>query len=263
MLKYVKMIFLAVVKLRKGAKRLILLDELRGFALICMVIHHTFYDINFVFGAAWAGEVFDALCIFQPFIWAIFIIVSGICCSLSRSPLKRGVLVFVCGCVITLVTAVIMPAMGISGAEIYYGVLTFIGISMMLAGLLRPLVNKIPVLAGIIICVVLFTFTYGTSNGTMLFGLIDLPQVQTDALAVIGIHSASFRSADYFPLLPWVFIYFVGVNLGRIKDKFPAATYKSHSKPLAFIGRQSLWVYMLHQPVLFGIVYLVKIIMGV
>ena len=34
--------------MKEGQRRIYLLDELRGFAIICMVIHHTFYDIGFV-----------------------------------------------------------------------------------------------------------------------------------------------------------------------------------------------------------------------
>ncbi|MCD7722616.1 MAG: DUF1624 domain-containing protein [Clostridiales bacterium] len=249
--------------MKAGERRIVLLDELRGGALICMVIHHLFYDIYFIFGADWALDVFNRLCVLQPPVWAVFIIVSGICCSLSRSPVKRGALVFACGCAVTLVTAVIMPLMGITGAEIYYGILTFMGISMVLAGLLRPVINRVPVLAGIAVCAVLYLLTYDISAGSLVFGLVELPKVQTDALAVFGIYSSSFESADYFPLLPWVFVYFVGVNFGRVKNKFPAFCYKSHLKPLAAVGRQSLWVYMLHQPALYAILFLFKFILNV
>ncbi len=246
--------------MKAGERRIVLLDELRGFALVCMVIHHSFYDINYVFGAHWAGVVFDKLCVFQPIIWAVFIIVSGICCSLSRSPIKRGIIVFVCGAAVTFVTAFIMPKIGLDGAEIYYGILTFMGISMILAGILKPIVKKIPIIIGIMLCVLFYLMTYKIGDENLIFGLISFKTPQNDALAVLGIHSNSFYSADYFPLLPWVFIYFVGVNFGRIKNKFPEFTYRMRVKPLAFIGRQSLWVYILHQPVLFGLMFLIKLI---
>ena len=87
-----------------------------------MVLHHMFYDIGFVLGLKWGSRVFDFLCLFQPVFWAVFILTSGICSRLSRSPVKRGLIVLAAGFIVTLVTAVIMPKMGIEGAEIYFGV---------------------------------------------------------------------------------------------------------------------------------------------
>ena len=53
--------------MKDGAKRILLLDELRGFAIICMVVHHAFFDFGFVLNYRWGYEIFDALCIFSRF----------------------------------------------------------------------------------------------------------------------------------------------------------------------------------------------------
>ncbi|MDE5985068.1 MAG: heparan-alpha-glucosaminide N-acetyltransferase domain-containing protein, partial [Eubacterium sp.] len=100
-------------------KRIHMLDEIRGFAIICMIFHHAFLDIGDVLGLEWGYKMFDDLCKVQPIFWAIFIIISGMCSRLSRNTLKRGVVVLVCGGVITLFTAVLMPLFGFVGAEIY------------------------------------------------------------------------------------------------------------------------------------------------
>lgn len=71
-------------------KRIYMLDELRGFAILCMILHHTFLDIGDVLGFSWGYKVFDALCTVQPLFWAVFIIISGICSRLSRNTIKRG-----------------------------------------------------------------------------------------------------------------------------------------------------------------------------
>ena len=50
-------------------KRIYMLDELRGFAILCMILHHTFLDVGDVLGFSWGYKVFDALCTVQPLFW--------------------------------------------------------------------------------------------------------------------------------------------------------------------------------------------------
>jgi uncharacterized membrane protein len=245
-------------------RRIELLDELRGFAILAMIIHHTFYDIGFVLGLDWGYTVFDKLCVLQPVFWAIFIVVSGICSRLSRNTLKRGAIVFAAGLGITLVTAVIMPKMGITGAEIYFGILSCLGVCMMITGLLMPLINKTNPILGMAISAVLFAVFYSISARSLLFGLIKLPDslYQTNWLMPLGIFSDTFESADYFSIIPWFFMFLFGAFLGKYaKDgAFPAFAYKKHSKFLSFIGRNSLWFYLAHQPVIYGVLYIVAYI---
>ena len=145
--------------MKPQTRRIELLDELRGFAILAMIVHHTFLDIGFVLGLSWGYTVFNKLCVLQPVFWAIFIVISGICSRLSRNTLKRGAVVLGAGLVVTLVTAVIMPKMGITGAEIYFGILSCLGVCMIITGLLMPLIEKTNALAGMIISVLLFAFS--------------------------------------------------------------------------------------------------------
>ena len=79
--------------MKKGARRIELLDELRGFAILAMIVHHFFLDAGDVLSLDWGYEIFDKLCTVQPIFWAIFIVISGICSRLSRNTVKRGVTV--------------------------------------------------------------------------------------------------------------------------------------------------------------------------
>ena len=247
------------VHLKKELKRIELLDELRGLAIAAMLVHHTFYDIGFVLGLDWGNKVFDKLCVLQPFFWAIFIIVSGICSRLSRNTLRRGAIVLGAGLLITLVTAVIMPKIGIDGAEIYFGILSCLGTCMLIVGLLMPIIEKTDFRVGMALSAILFAATYGISSGTVLFGLVKLPQAlySTNLLMPLGIFSETFHSADYFALIPWFFMFLFGAFLGEKarSGDFPKWSYDKHSKALSFIGRNSLWFYLAHQPVLYGIMY--------
>ncbi|MBQ9517605.1 MAG: DUF1624 domain-containing protein [Eubacterium sp.] len=247
--------------MKSDIKRIELLDELRGFAILAMVVHHTFYDIGFVLGLDWGYAMFDKLCVLQPFFWSIFIIISGICSRLSRNTLKRGFIVLGAGLAVTLVTAVIMPKMGIEGAEIYFGILSCLGSCMIITGLLMPLIEKTDPRIGMAVCALLFAVGYGISAGTLFFGLVKLPQqwYTTNLLMPLGIFSSTFESADYFALIPWLFMFLFGAFLGKYaKDgKFPGWTYKKHAKPLAFVGRNSLWFYLAHQPAIYAVLYIV------
>ena len=249
---------------QKDKKRIELLDELRGFAILAMIVHHTFLDISYVLGLEWGEKVFDKLCILQPIFWALFIVISGICSRLSRNTLKRGAVVLGAGLLITLVTAVIMPALGFEGMDIYFGILHCLGSCMIITGLLMPLINKIKPPAGMAVSAVLFAFTYTVSRGSLLFGLIKLPEAlyKTNLLMPLGFYNSSFYSADYFAILPWLFMFLFGAFLGKYArdGALPEWTYDSHAKPLAFVGRNSLWFYLAHQPVIFGILMLISFV---
>lgn len=252
------------MNIKEGTKRIYLLDELRGFAIICMVIHHAFYDIGFVLDCEWGYNIFNFLCIFQPVFWAIFIITSGICSRLSRNTIKRGVIVLCGGLVVSLVTAVIMPLMGIEGAEIYFGILSCLGCCMIITGLFLPLIKKANEKAGMIAMLIIFFVTYNIGSGKLLFGLIRLPDIlySTNILAPIGFYGKDFFSADYFPLIPWLFMFLFGAFLGKyaVCGTFPKGFYKSRIKFLQKIGKNSLWIYLLHQPVLYIIMYIISFI---
>jgi uncharacterized membrane protein len=247
-------------------KRIYMLDELRGFAILCMILHHTFLDVGDVLGFGWGYKVFDMLCTVQPLFWAVFIIISGICSRLSRNTIKRGFIVLGAGLIITLFTAVIMPLFGFEGSEIYFGILHCLGCSMIITGILMPLINKINYKIGATVSLVLFAFTYGINTRTMLFGLIKLPDAlyQYDFLAPIGIYSNNFKSADYFSIIPWLFVFLFGAFIGELakEEKFPKGMYKQRSKFLCFVGKNSLWVYILHQPAIYLIMLIIAFIIA-
>lgn len=246
-------------------KRVYMLDELRGFAIICMIVHHTFLDIGDVLSIQWGYTVFDALCTVQPVFWALFIVISGICTRLSRNTIKRGFFVLAFALVITFFTAVVMPLFNFQGAEIYFGILHCLACCMIIAGIFMPIVKKIDMRVGAVLSLVLFFFTYGINARTLFFGLIKLPDslYQYDFLAPLGFTSSTFYSADYFSLLPWIFMFFFGVFLGKKAqdETLPKVMYKKHSSFLCFVGKNSLWVYIVHQPVIYAVMIAVSLFM--
>lgn len=244
--------------MKTNKKRIEILDELRGFAILAMIVHHFFLDVGDVLDLDWGYAVFNALCKVQPIFWAIFIIISGICSRLSRNTAKRGAIVLGAGLIVTFVTAFVMPKlMGIYGAEIYFGILHCLGVCMIITGLAMPLIEKINPKIGMLISIVLFAATYGINSGELIFGLVKLPSPSTNILMPLGIFNGNFESADYFSIFPWLFMFLAGAFLGEYakNSEFPAWTYKKHSKAFAFVGRNSLWFYLGHQVVLYALLY--------
>ena len=106
----------------------------------------------------------------------------------------------------------------------------------------------------------LFALTKNVSRGSLGFeGLVlcQLPRwlYATDLLAVVGFPSPSFWSTDYFPLLPWFFLFCAGYFLWSLLDKSPRAKalLRPGLRPLSFLGRHSLVIYLIHQPALMAV----------
>lgn len=241
------------------SNRVHLIDEIRGFAIICMVVYHTFFDLVITFDVnipLFHSSFVQTLVVLFVF---IFVFISGSACAFSRSNLKRGLLCLGLGLVMTAVTYFFIPSL-----LIVFGILHMLGTSMILYALLSRFLIKIPSVALIIGGLLLFFITYHVPDGYLGFEsifTIGLPSQLYDLgfLFPLGFISNSFYSSDYFSLFPWFFCFVAGSSFGRLlKDnKMPNVFYQMHLKPLAFVGRHTLIIYILHQPIVFLILSLI------
>ena len=126
--------------------RLWQLDALRGLALVNMIAYHALYDWVYVFGlpCAWYDISAPGCHIWQQYICWSFLLIAGFSFTLSRAPLKNGLLTLGCAAVLTVVTAVFLP-----GQAIWFGVLHLTGCALVLTALLRPVWQRIPPAAGL------------------------------------------------------------------------------------------------------------------
>ena len=116
------------------------LDWIRGIAVLGMILHHALFAVEMV---SWMFDreiTFPILqtslfWVLQELFVGIFLLISGICTAYSRSVLRRGLIVTAVAAIITLVTGVILPAVGVTGLEIWFGILHMFGLSMLLYGL--------------------------------------------------------------------------------------------------------------------------------
>lgn len=234
-------------------RRIYLLDEIRGLAIILMVFYHAFYMFGNFFEMEFmsaAQKFFEPL---QPPFACLFILISGISCNLSHSNLIRGTRLFAIAMGFTLVTAVILPKFGIDGAQIIFGILHLLSVSMLLFAMLKKPLSKIPASVGFVINTLLFFVLYSVPSGSI-FGF-DLPRTiySNSFTATLGFAPAGFYSADYFPLIPFVFMFLAGTFIGRFvfNGDLPEGFYRLRCKPLAAVGRKTLIIYIAHWPIIF------------
>lgn len=236
-----------------------MLDILRAVAIIAMVVYHAMWDIVYMFGVNIPWFKTDAGFIFQQSICWSFILLSGFCFSIGKRKIKRAVTVLVCSAVITAVTALVMP-----DNIIVHGVLSLLGTAMLVTIPIEKLFKKIPPFIGIVVSAMFFALTYNITDGVIGFGdnvIFRLPDFlyTNTATAFLGFPHDRFFSSDYFPILPWLFLFWAGYFLYRSAEKNGLLGYLSafKSRPLEFIGRHSLEIYMIHQPIIYGILFII------
>lgn len=230
-------------------KRIWELDALRGLCILCMVLVHLFYDLR-VSGVIPPN---DLLAFAQEWGGILFLLISGLSVTLGKRHIRRGLLVLGCGLVCTLVTAG-MYFLGMSGKGliIYFGVLHCLGICM----ILWSLFSRVP------------TWVLGVLGCALaILGLLVLPDVLADHpwLVPLGIRFPGFVSSDYFPLLPNLGYFLLGAALGRTlyrnkQTLLPRVNTRwAGIRFFCFCGRHSLEIYLLHQPILTGILAIPKL----
>lgn len=237
------------------------LDALRGICLVSMIAYHTMWDLVYIFkvNAPWFKS--DYAYIWQQSICWCFIFLSGFCWNFGKKHLKRGLLVFGGGTVITLVTMIAMPE-----DIIIFGVLTLIGTAMLLMIPLDKLFKKCPPLLCSIISFIIFILCKKVPRGYIGFGdkvFFNLPEIlyRNYFTAFLGFKFKGFVSSDYFPLIPWLFLFIAGYFFFKFLEKKDIIKKWKKTPPkkelFTFIGRNSFWIYMAHQPLVYGILMII------
>ncbi len=230
-----------------------LLDTLRGITMLSMILYHFLWDLVYLADISIPWYHSTGAYIWQQSICITFILLSGFCWSFGRRPLKRGLIVFWAGGLITLVTMALMP-----DNLVLFGVLTLIGSCMILMIPLDHVLKKADKLSIYIlltaITLIIFLIFHPARHG-----YTELTQGNLFT-AYLGFPGKTFYSTDYFPLLPWALLFVTGYLLHKIsvcKSWLDFSLFREEIRPLSFIGRHSLFIYLLHQPILYGITILI------
>lgn len=246
-------------KVAAGQNRYVILDTVRGVTLLSMILYHAAWDAVHFLGVNWSW--YDGLpgFVWQQSICWTFILLSGFCWSLGRRHARRGALVLAASFAVTAVTVVFTP-----DARIVFGVLTLLGSCMLLFIPLRTVLERIPALPGIIGAMALFALCRNISQGYIGLGVLrlDLPGSLYQGMlsAYFGFPPEAFFSTDYFPLLPWGFLFAAGFFLYRLcQPQDVLSQLPKWAVPgVTWLGRHSLLVYLAHQPALYVLVMAVR-----
>jgi uncharacterized membrane protein len=263
-----------------GESRFTEIDLFRGIAILMMVLFHTLFDISF-FGIApinvesgfWRYFAFATATLFL-FLVGVSLIVSHARAArylagfaLARKFLLRGAGIFLLGLGITVATWFYLRE-----GFILFGILHLIGISVMLSPLFFRF-RKYNIAIGIA-CLLIGWFVIGSISPvwSQSFGIQPAgawsvgyaPMVPwTLAGAVVpllllplGIHAASFMTVDYEPLFPFFGVVLIGMGAGEflygegIRHFTAPRVPEFLLSPFSFLGRHSLLIYLVHQPVI-------------
>lgn len=231
-------------------KRIWELDVLRGVCILGMVAVHLIYDLQTFFSLPFLADS-QLFAIIKQWGGVLFLLISGICVTLGSHPVRRGLIVFACGLVCSAVTAGMYALhMADKSIIIYFGVLHCLGVCM----LLWPLLKRLPVWALGLVGLGLSVLGLWISGNV----LVDFPW-----LIPLGLVPGDFVSSDFFPLLPNLGFFLVGAFLGKTlyRKKETLLPRVNPANPvLAFftlLGKWSLPVYLLHQPLITGLLYLI------
>ena len=226
------------------------IDFFRGIAIMMMIIYHFIFDLNY-FNFIKVDMYGGFLNIFQKIIAISFITLVGISLSLAynikskKDLLIKGLIIFAFGLLITLVTFIFVRE-----STIYFGILHFIGLSIIISIIFLRFF-KINLITGIILII--------------LGNIINKFTLDSSWLLLFGIKYKGFNTLDYFPLFPWFGLILIGIFVGKFLYKDNSRNFKLFIKPkklsfIQFLGRKSLIIYLIHQPILIGLLYLYKIL---
>lgn len=233
-------------------KRVWELDAFRGLCVLGMVVMHLLFDIVVLYRLV-QWEYPPILTFLSQWGGVLFILISGISATLGSHSVRRGLAVFGCGMVITAVTiAMYLLRIADKSIIIYFGVLQCLGVCMILWGVLKKCPTWLLTVSGVIFAAI----------GLVLYNvvLVDFPW-----LMPLGFVYPGFASADYFPILPHLGFFLLGAVIGRTvygkkRSLFPGADPRNPViRFLTLVGRASLPVYMLHQPVIAFLVWLLSL----
>ncbi len=243
------------ISTEESRQRYGILDTFRGFILLSMIAFHSCWDLVYIFDMKWNWYKGVGSYIWQQSICWSFIFLSGFCWSLGRRHLKRGLLVFGAGALVSIVTILLMPE-----NRVVFGVLTLIGTCSLCMTSLDKVLQKVPAWAGALVAFALFFLTKNINQGYLGFepwNFIKLPRILYNGgiiMTFVGFTDPEFYSTDYFSLFPWIFLFMTGyftyrmIAIGSFLERY----FTKKVEPFSFLGRNSLLIYILHQPVVYG-----------
>ena len=215
------------------AQRFLTIDVLRGVAVLLMVIFHVAFDLN-TFGFASIDFIGNAFWFsFPRFIVTLFLVCVGMSLALAHKGGIRWVAVrrrfYKIGAwalVITILTYILFPE-----NFVYFGILHCIAITSVVGVFFvgRP---KLSLCLCVILLVTNFVF-------------------QPTLIPISSWLNVS--PMDYIPFYPWFGVVLLGIYLESVNFQRIPIKKSSLTRPFEFMGKHSLKIYLLHRPIIYGL----------
>lgn len=232
--------------------RIRVLDTLRGAAVVSMVAFHACYDLCYLYAVdiPWftSGPVQE--------LWRIsiswtFIALAGWMTSHSSSYMRRAGIYGSTALLIWVATSIASVDTPIS-----YGIIYCMSVSTLLWGLLErfcgPALDRRPLLT-VTFLFVLFLLTY----------LVPRDRYPIEGFSWLGFPSHGFSSSDYYPPIPYFFLYSASALLSRWRHRkgleYPRWMFRDYVPVLTWLGARALPVYLAHQ---IAILLVLRLILG-
>jgi uncharacterized membrane protein len=245
-------------KSTKKSKRFIELDLLRGLAILLMIFGHILWDLDHFNLVPMNNVIYATL---QKTVPPLFFLLVGMSIIAGRKKkqltpegekkyneqlLVRGLKIFNLGVFLTIASLLVMPE-----SPVYFGVLHCIGLSVVLCAFFLKY-RAYNLVFGVAILLAGLAFSNIHINNPTIIHL------------AIGIHPAGiFRyTVDYFPLVPWFGVTLLGIAIGDFlycgetrRFRMPDISKYRPAKLFSWVGQHSLIIYLVHQPVIAGALY--------
>ena len=226
----------------------------RGVAMIMVALYHLIYDLDNLagYGIASTSGFWGLFADTSAFMF-VFLVGLSLTLSYTKSGsegnlfgkyLWRGLKVFAYGMLITLVF------LALNFGVVIIGILQLIGVSIILA---YPFLRYrfLNIFLGLAVIAVGF---YVQAKSVVIGGAAGI------LLAPLGVIPGNLFMPDYRPLLPWFGVVLLGIFFGNVvylawRGKHPASEMPPYTAPLAFLGRHTLFIYLVHQPVFIAILF--------
>jgi uncharacterized membrane protein len=219
-------------------KRFEELDFARGMAILLMIAFHLIVDLKDFY--SYNLEYLQGFWYVEGKLSAVlFIFLCGLSSTLSHNSTRHGITIFIWAMLLTTISYAY-------NADFYirFGILHLLGISLLLTPILHSLQKRWLLLVSAV---------------SLFVGLlVSARYIASPFLFPLGLQTSTFTSLDYYPLFPWYGVFVAGVIAGK---QFYARKQPLFSIPfpktITWLGRHSLAIYLIHQPILVAFLYII------
>jgi uncharacterized membrane protein len=261
------------MKIKEGPNRIAAIDEIRGIAILGMLVFHGLFYYEMIFRVHLEFVRLPLVEFVAIAGGGLFIFISGVSCSFAKSNIRRGMVCFGFGLAISAVTYVLWKGFEQQNTFIFFGILHLLGVSMIVFGLTEKAIKKSTgkrnPLLGMVVFGGLFAISYLMVYRELWEQTVfSLKPIQTlyhwNLLYLAGYPNwSAFPPMDFYPVLPWILLFFAGGYAGIwiVKHRLPKWITRVHLRPLVYCGQHTMAIYLIHPIILYPSILLLKMLL--